>query len=238
MKNLMHTLGTCLVLAFFTAAAAAQSSNGEADGLVKVKTRKVDQAWLLPGADFSSYKKVMIVPSEVAFQKNWLRDMNNRALSLTRRMSDKDAQKIVEAARSGFDDIWADAFKSAGYEVVTVAGPDVLKLVPIVFDLYINAPDVGTDVRSRTYSFEAGEASLSLDVRDSMSGTLLGRFIDERTAGRSAGRVEWRTSVSNRADFGQIFKHWAKLAAEGLGELALASPLSESLQPNQKLPKQ
>jgi len=217
--------------------ALAQATGGEADALVKIKAKKVDQAYLLPGADFSKYKKVIIAPAEVAFQKNWLRDMKNQSVSLSHRITDKDAVKILEAARSGFDEIWAEAFKASGYEVVTTPGVDVLKLVPGVFDLYINAPDVPQAGRSSSYTVEAGEAGLVLDVRDSISGTLLGRTVDKRTAGTDLGRLQWTTSVSNRADFGLLFKTWAKNTAAGLNELAKASPLPETLEPNKKLPK-
>jgi hypothetical protein len=219
------------------AVALAQNAGSEADALVKIKSKHADKAYLLPGADFSPYKKVIIAPSEVAFQKNWLRDMNNQAMSLSRRLSDKDAQKILAAARSGFDEIWAEAFKNSGYEVVTSPGNDVLKLVPTVFDLYVNAPDIQSGERTKSYTVEAGQATLSLDVRDSISGTLLGRVVDNRTAGIDMGQMQWATSVSNRADFGQLFKRWAKISADGLGELAKASPLPETLEPNKKLPK-
>jgi hypothetical protein len=216
MKTFVRFAIACLLSAI-SVTVSAQHTGAEADGLVKIKAKGLDQAFLLPGADFSGYKKVMIAPSEVAFQKNWLRDMNNNAMTLSHRMSDKDANKIIAAARSGFDEIWVEAFKKAGYEVVTEPGTDVLKLVPSVFDLYINAPDVATAGRSQSYTVQAGEASMSLDVRDSVGGTLLGRAIDRRTAGTDMGRVQWTTSVSNRADFGSLFKSWASRAAKGLG---------------------
>lgn len=235
--NLSSSASAVLALALFAGTACAQSSESELDSLVKIKSRKVDSAFLLPGADFSQYKKVMIAPAEVAFHKNWLRDQNNQALSMSRRIGDTEAKKILDAARSGFDEIWAAAFKSAGYEVVTAPGDDVLKLVPSVFDLYINAPDVQSAGRTRSYTVEAGRAGLTLDVRDSTTGTLLGRIVDRRTAGDNAGRLQWSTSVSNRADFRQLFGRWAKLAADGLTDLKQASPLPETMQPDQKMPK-
>lgn len=241
MKTSTQYLARSLVLVSicFGASALAESqlNAAEADHLVKIKTSKVDQAYVLPGVDFSKYKKVMIAPSEVAFQKNWLRSMNNRPASFAERVTDQDAKKIVEAARSGFDEIWAKAFQAAGYEVVSTPGDDVLKLTPVVFDLYINAPDVPGAVLTKSYTVEAGEASLSLDTRDSMSGTLLGRVVDRRTAGDHAGRLQWTTRISNRVDFDRLFETWAKLAADGLTEVANASPLPETLQPNRKLPK-
>jgi hypothetical protein len=236
MKTFVRTAMAC-VLCAISALAFSQTSGGEADALVKIKAKGLDKAFLLPGADFSGYKKVIIAPSEVAFQKNWLRDINNQSMSLSRRLSDKDAQKIIEAARSGFDEIWIEAFKKAGYEVVTVPGSDVLKLVPSVFDLYVNAPDTMDSGRNKSYTVEAGEAALSLDIRDSVSGTLLGRAIDRRTAGTDMGQLQWTTSVSNRSDFGILFKSWANQAAKSLGELAKASPIPETLQPNKKVPK-
>jgi hypothetical protein len=234
MKTPARLLIASLVVSFGMAAFA---DGGEVAGLVKIKARKVDQAYLLAGADFSGYTKVMIAPAEVAFQKDWLRNMNNRSPSFSQRIEDKDAKEILDAARSGFDEIWAEAFKAAGYEVVSAPGDGVLKLVPSVFDLYINAPDVTTAVRTKSYTVEAGRASLSLDVRDSVSGALLGRTIDKRIVGDNAGRLEWTTRVSNRADFNILFKRWAKTAAEGLDDLKQASPLPETLQPGQQLPK-
>jgi hypothetical protein len=47
--------------------------------------------------------------------------------------------------------------------------------------------------------------------------------------------VQWATSVSNRADFSQLFKSWANICVKGLGELKENSPVPADLQPNQKL---
>ena len=37
------------------------------DGLVKVKSKRLDIAYLQPGADFRGYPMVMLEPTEVAF---------------------------------------------------------------------------------------------------------------------------------------------------------------------------
>ncbi len=186
---------------------------------------------------FSIYKKVLIAPCEIAFQKDWLRNMNHGALTLEQRIGDEEANRILVAARSGFDEIWIEAFQAAGYEIATEAGADVLTIVPSVFDLYINAPDVTTAISTRIYTVETGQASLALDARDSLSGTLLGQASDRRTAGMGTGRLEWTTRVTNRSDFRRLFAQWATLAANGLGELAKASPLPEKLRSGQKVPK-
>ena len=57
------------LMAFFTLALAGVVSAADMpenwDGLVEVKPKRMDAAYLLPGADFRSYTKVMIDPSEV-----------------------------------------------------------------------------------------------------------------------------------------------------------------------------
>lgn len=228
--------GAACALLIIANVALARDVERTWDSLVRVKSRNVDEAYLLPGANFSQYSKLMITPAEVAFQKNWLRDMNNQAMSLSRRVSDKDANRILEAARSGFDEIWVNAFKSAGFEVVTAPGPDVLKLTPAVLNLYINAPDIRSADRVQTYTIEAGHAVLDLEIRDSVSGALLGRAVDKRVAGPRVGQLRWTTGVSNRADFRRLFMQWAKIAADGLKELQQISPLPEAIEPNRKLP--
>jgi hypothetical protein len=210
-----------LAVAAVAAVAATVSLPPELAGLVKIDARHVDEAYLLAGADFRPYTKVMIDPAEIAFRKNWQRDMSSSG----RRISDQDAQKIADAARSGFAEIWDKAFRGAGYEIATAPGPNVLRLSPEVVDLYINAPDVMTPGRSRTYAVEAGEATLVLQARDSVTGATLGYAADRQRTRSMGNRVQWTTSVSNKADFGQLFEQWARICVEGLSDLKEKSPL-------------
>ena len=54
------------------------------DGLVLTKSKHFDLVYLQPGADFRGYTKVMIDPTEVAFQKNWQRDYNRGSRAFRR----------------------------------------------------------------------------------------------------------------------------------------------------------
>ena len=204
------------------------------DGLVRVKPKKMDAAYVAPGTDFRTYTKVMLDPGEVAFKKDWMRDVNDSSAGVSKDVTDEDAQKILAAARDGLDQIFKETFEKAGIQVVTTPGADVLRLSPGVANLYINAPDTMSAGRSRTYTAEAGEATFVLEARDSMTGALLGRVFDRRET-RQSGGVQWATSVSNRADFSQLFKSWANICVKGLSELKENSPVPADLQPNQKL---
>lgn len=228
-----------VVLAFSAAAIANAQGTAAGEGLVAVKSKKIDKVWLLPGADFLPYRKVILKKAEVAFQKSWVRDMNDSSASRLSRVTNADAMKIVEAARAGFDEIWAAAFRKYGYEVVAAPGEGVLEVTPRVVDLYLNAIDPssagGSTGMSRTYALQAGEATLNLEVRDSRTGTLLGRVSDRRETMRTP-TPQMVTSARNRAEFEQLFAVWAVIAAKGLDELKANSPLPENLKPGQKVP--
>lgn len=222
MNRLLALLACTAALLAGTAASGAEVAlPPELIGLVRIKPKSVDAAFLLPGADFRGYTKVMIDPPEVAFRKDWMRNMNK---SPGRRVTQADAEQIVAAARSGFAGIWEEAFRKAGYEIVTAPGPDVLRISPAIVELYINAPDTKSAGRTTTYTVEAGEAALALQVRDADTGATLGYAYDQRRT-RSSGSARWTTSVSNRADFGELFRQWAGICVAAIAELKAASPL-------------
>jgi hypothetical protein len=219
----MSRIGIAGVVAAFAVSLACPPSAQAAkppptwDGLVQVKAKRADAAYIAPGADFSPYTKVMLDPTEVAFRKNWQRDYNNQAASLSQRISDKDAQELMDKVRAGFGQVFAEAYAQAGYQVVTEPGPDVLRLRTAVINLFVTAPDRPFAGRSRTFSEEAGEATLVLEARDSVTGALLGRAIDRQTVGDNGTYL--RNSVTNRADFERLFRSWAKGSIAGLNEL-------------------
>lgn len=193
------------------------------DGLVQVKSKKLALAYLLPDADFRAYTKVMFDPPEVAFSKNWQRDYNRTTMTLGGRISDRDVRDGVERAKESLSKIFPERFTQEGHQVVSEPGPDVLRLSLAIIDLRVNAPDLNTPGMARSYSVDAGEATFAIEVRDSITGQLLGRAVDRREAGD--GPIYRRTYSSNLADFEALFDTWARIAARGLNELKAVSPV-------------
>jgi hypothetical protein len=221
-------------LLFTSAGAAFAADTPESwDGLVEVKPKRMDAAFLLPGADFRPYTKVMIDPTQVAFQKDWFKRMNDTR-DLSRRVSKEEAEQILAAARANFDEIFAAEYTKAGYAVVTTPGPDVLRVSTAVVNLYINAPDVGSTGMSKTFTTEAGEATLFVEVRDSQSGALMGRVIDRRETQGIAGRTQ-ANRATNTTEFRLLFQNWAGITIQGLEELKAHSPVPMDLKPKQKM---
>jgi hypothetical protein len=231
----MKTIVAATVLALVATTSYAEKAKAPEswDGLVQVKGKSFDAAYLAPGADFRPYTKVMVDPTEVAFHKDWMKNMNDRR-DISRMVDDKQAQEILQAARSNFDDIFNEQFTKAGYTVVKTPGPDVLRVRTAVINLYLNAPDVMAAGRSKSFTANAGEATLVLEVRDSMSGALLGRVLDRRETRDSVG-MQQSTSVTNLSDFRALFKSWAGIATKGLARLKEISPIPAALTPGQKL---
>jgi len=211
--------------------AASNSPPENWDGLTEVKSKSMDLAYLLPGADFRPYSKVMLDKTVVAFDKDWMKDMRDTR-DLSRRIDDEDAAQIMAAAQAGFEEVFEKEFRKAGYAVVTAPGPDVLRVSTGVANLYINAPDVMAPGRSRSYTANAGEATLVLEVRDSRTNALLGRVVDRRETRDMVGQA---SRVTNTADFKSLFKQWAGICTKGLGNLKAISPIPSDLKPKQKL---
>lgn len=218
-------VGVSLTLAPASAATAAPGPPETWDNLVKAPSKKLQAVYLLPGADFRPYTKVMLDPTEVAFAKNWMRDMNTDMVDpLKGRVRDADAEAIAAEVRKGVPEIFGKVYSSSGYQVVTEPGPDVLRVRPSVANLYIYAPKPKTDDYRRVYGVDAGEATLVLEVRDSLSGAVLGRALDRRTI--EGEKSMPRSTISNRADFGEQFETWAKRSVEGMNELKAVSPIN------------
>ncbi|MEO8346054.1 MAG: DUF3313 family protein [Betaproteobacteria bacterium] len=223
---------TFAFLALFCVASIASGQDPDSpDGLVKVRSRQLDLAWLLPGVDFRPYTKVIVDKTSVAFRQNWMRNYNMNA-GLGNMINQDQANKIMAAAQTNFDEIFRDAIRKAGYEVVTTPGPDVLRVNSGIVDLTVNAP-LGMSTGQVSWIISAGQAVLIVEVRDSTTHALLARVADRR-ATQELGRQIASTS-SNLYDFRQLFELWAGICVKGLGELKSVSPVPADLQPNQRL---
>jgi len=215
-----------LIAAIALAAAApvgAAKAPASWDGLTLVKSKRLAHVYLLPNADFRGYTKVMLDPAEVAFRKDWQRDVNSGTRSLSGDVGDRHARKMLDEAQKRFDREFAEAFRKAGYEIVTEPGEDVLRVSLGLLNLDVQAPDTMAAARSRSYSREAGHATLVVQVKDSLSGQLLGRAVDSQWAGDTGPYL--RNQTTNIADFEQLFAQWAKRSTQGLAELKALSPI-------------
>src|SRR5689334_3809811 len=70
------------------------------DDLQLVKSGRSQRVFLLPGANFQPYTKVMFDKTEVAFRKNWMRNYNQSTGSLSQRVSQGDIDRVSQEVSS------------------------------------------------------------------------------------------------------------------------------------------
>jgi len=194
------------------------------DDLKLVKSSRSARLYLLPGANFQPYNKVMLDKTEVAFRKNWARDYNQSTGSISQRIDKDDIDRAIALVSSNFGEIFAKEYQQAGYQVVQAPGPDVLRVRTGVIDLTVSSPDIRSSGRTYSASWEAGEATLVVEARDSQSGALLGRALDRQLAGDTQPYL--RNSTTNKANFKSLFRKWAKASIAGLNRLKGGTPVA------------
>jgi hypothetical protein len=183
--------------------AAADSPSSPFPGLELVASKNVGALYRRPDADPSAYGKIMIGEPVVEFSKNWNpRNYGTYGLSATQLQGIR--VDLAALAKSTFIQVLSDG----GYAVVTEVADGVLYITPNIVNVFINAPDIKTAGRSRTYTMDAGSMTLVLQVNDAVTGTLLAVALDQRRSGSST--MQWATSVSNRAAANDMLKGWAE----------------------------
>lgn len=185
------------------------------DGLVLKKSRGAAVLYVRPEVDFSVYKRFAILECPVAFRKDWARDQ----ATSSKRISQKDMDKIKADLSAEFLEIFTDELQNkGGYSIVTGGGDDVLVLRPAIVDLDVTAPDTLGAGRNYTLSESSGAMTLYLELYDSLSGQILARVVDRQTS-RGTGRIQWQNSVTNKVEADRILRRWAGALRERLDEV-------------------
>ena len=225
MKRSTAAMAGLAMLAFANPGAAqAKGPPANWDGLVQVPSKQLTLVYLQPGADFRGYSKVMIEPTEVAFHKDWRKDYNSTRRDLSGKVSESEVQRAVAKGIEAATDIFTQEWQKSGYAIATAPGPDVLIVRTGILNISVTSPDRPSSVRSFGFANEAGRATLMVEVRDSLTGALLGRAVDQEIAGDNT--VGWRTSVSNRSDFRDLVAQWARISVKGMSQLKALSPVA------------
>jgi hypothetical protein len=191
------------------------------DGLVSVQSRTLDELYMRPNVRLSQYQKIIVDPAQASLKKNWLKDINAQR-DVQRWLVPEDAQRVRDEAATSMGPVVTEAFKTRGFEVATAPGPGVLRLTPSVTDLYLNAPDTHDPGIQRYVVRDGGQATLLLEMRDSVTGELIGRVVDRGTA-REIRLNNRATGVSNLFWFEAMFREWAGNCAKEF-QVAQASP--------------
>ena len=180
------------------------------DGLQRVQDSKVALAYKHPDADFTGYKKIMLLDAYIAFKKNWQREH--------RRVSGSEMTRMKNRAADLFRHVFTVVLEEGGYPVVEQAGDDVLLVRAAIIDLDVNAPDTKEARRSRSFNANAGSATLYVELYDSNSGAILARALDRKHARRTS-TFRLSSSVYNSSEGRKIIAQWAVILRDRLNEI-------------------
>ncbi len=195
-------------------AAEEEGTSVTHDGLELVPDAQVAAAYVKPGADFTPYKRVMLLDTFVAFRANWQRDQNRGSVH---HVTNRD----IERMKSDMADLFREVFEETlsandGFPVAEAPASDVLLLRPAIIDLDVTAPDLNRANRSHNFAASAGAATLFLELFDSVSGEILARAVDRQAARNPGDVMRWSNRVTNRAAAQDILRGWATQLRERL----------------------
>lgn len=218
---LLHPMKTPLLSAVLflltVGVAAAAVPDVTPEGLTLVKGAKADVVYLRPGVSFTGYTKLMLIEPTIAFKKDWQKD--TQLDNARGRVSDAEMAGMIAMGKRILIEEFARTLMAAGYTFVQTTGPDVLAIRPAIQELDIPAPDPSNQIGSynKVYTEQSGEATLAIELYDSVTGQLLARAYD-RTSGDNAAfnRPKERTHDTNVQDAHLAMREWAKMLAKGL----------------------
>jgi hypothetical protein len=183
--------------------AVGDSPSSPFPGLELVASKNVGVLYRRPDVDTSAYSKIMIGEPAIEFSKNW-NPRNYGTFGVSAAQLKKIRVELASMAKSTFAQVLGDG----GYEIVSDAADGVLEITPNIINVFITAPDIPQAGRSKTYTMDAGSATLALQINDAVTGTLLAVAYDQRRS--QSATMQWSTSVSNRAAASAMLKGWAE----------------------------
>jgi len=189
-------------------AAQAEDSSAQFENLVPVEDAQLAVAYIDPNADFSVFKRAMLLDTFVAFRSGWARDQ--RRGTRRTRISSNDMERIKARVSELFNSVFIEVLEADdGFEIVAEPDYDVLLIRAAIIDLDVTAPDTSSAGRSRTYTADSGAATLYIELFDSVSGQIIGRAFDRQSARNNTSMMRWTNRASNTADARRVFRSWA-----------------------------
>lgn len=185
------------------------------DGLHRVAHSVMEAAWVKPDLDLAQYTKIYFLGTGVSFRE--VRETTYRVGS----RSDRTEFPVSAESRHELRALFRDAFRTdlaevERYEITAVPGRDVLIAQGFLIDVVSHVPpDSGGDRSTALRS--TWEATIVLELRDSMSHEMLARTVErERPQGIIDASDLWRETR-------QLIRRWSRLLCarlEGVSEIS------------------
>jgi len=204
---LIVSLASCVV------PAGESASAQPADGLQLVKKDQHGEWRLDSRANWSGFTGIQLEKATVDFTENWARDQKYRSGN---RPTEENMGRIRTELSELLDEVFRQELTANDtFRMSDNPGADVMRITPKITDLNIYAPDRMRDHIGYSLADSKGNMTLTVEVRDSVSGTLLAQMTDNRED-PGKGYFEWTTSGTNQRAARFMFVRWADKLREWL----------------------
>ena len=187
------------------------------DGLVRIDHSRFAVAWIDPEVDLTQYNK--IIPGGAEFE---FRNVDRTTAMQARRGSESEFW-ISDANRQRLIDTVSDTFteelqNSQHFTLAEERGPDAMIISGALHDIVSRVPpdDVG---RSEIWLRTLGEATLIIELRDSLSNAVIYRAVERRAVENPGGQMIRSNTATNWAEVRRWARRWAVRLREGLDSI-------------------
>ncbi len=220
MKKFIAIAATVIVAGCASQEPAVQTGpNAETtfDGLVRIDHSRFAAAWIDPDIDLTQYSK--IIPGGAAFE---FRNVQKVSASVARRsnenefwISDSNRQRLIDTVSDVFTE---ELQRSEHFTLVEEAGPDTLIITGALHDIVSRVPpeDAG---RSEIWLRSVGEATLIIELRDSLSNEVIYRAVERRAAENVGGQMIRANTATTWAEVRRWARRWAVRLRDGLDSI-------------------
>jgi hypothetical protein len=187
------------------------------DGLNRVNNARFAGVWIRNDVDFSVYRKLLVLPAEIAYKKASASERDESFL-----LDERQMEKLRELFRDSFR---AEIVEKGGWEVVEQPGPDVLLAQAGLIDLVVRVPTRrGASARGGTWVSSYGAMTLVVQLYDSQTRRILARVVDRLEVAPSAGAEFSKVDMSASIELRIFFQKWAERLREGLDAVRARQP--------------
>ena len=220
MKRLIAIAATVLVAGCAAQEPAIQAgpdAETTFGGLVRIDHSRFAAAWVDPDTDLKQYNK--IIPGGAEFE---FRNVQRTSATAARRsnesefwISESNRQRLVDTV----SEVFAEELQKSKYFTITEEpGPDALVITGGLHDIVSQVPPESVG-RSEIWLSSLGEATLVLELRDSLSNEVIYRAVERRAIERPANQMIRANTATTWAEVRRWARRWAVGLREGLDSI-------------------